>query len=353
MTETTSRTITITRQPTEPERRARWLEARKVALTGTDAGKILTGKGLEVWLDKKGLSAPFNEAELPDFVRAGTYYERGTLAWYADRQQVPLRFADSYEFIRHPDPALPFGVTLDATREDDGCPVDAKLLHRWTPHDPESGTGWGSSGTELVPTLYAVQVLMQAIVLDRPRGHLATFFRVDGEFMHFTLAREAEREARLLAFLSGWWQRHIVDGEQPDAGSSEGARDFLAYLPRVGETVRKATPEENEVAEALSIARDVFKEAEAEKERLTNRMRQLVGTDAGLIGKTWKFTHKENAPSRVTDHEKVAALLLAKITELKGPEYAARIHGDILDRCTFQKQGSRVARFTNLKAPQE
>lgn len=335
--------------PTEAERKARWLAARKLALTGTDAGRILTGKGFDVWLEKTGQSEPIVEDELPDFMHAGRYYESGTLKWYADREGVGIEFADSYQFIRHPNPALPIGCTLDARRLDDRRPVDAKMIHRWSPFDPESGTGWGEPDSPHIPTIYAAQMAVQMAVLDAERGDFPVFFRVDGEFSIFRCQRNHDQEARLLAFLAEWHDRHIVKGERPAASDTDAATAFLARIPRVSETVRKATPEEESLALQLMVARDGFDEMESEKKRLTNALREAVGADLGIQGKSWKFTHKANKDGERIDHEAVARHLLQHITRTDGPVVAAEVHGKAIDASTQITRGARVARFTTTK----
>lgn len=337
----------------EAARREAWLAERRTAITGTDAGKILTGKGLDVWLEKMGHGAPFDATTLPDFVQAGRYYERGTLAWYADREAAAIEFADSYLFRRHPDAAIPVGCTLDARRLDDGRPVDAKMIHRWSPYDAESGTGWGEFGSDQVPTLYAAQGTVQMAVMDAERMDFPVFFRVDGEFVIYRLVRDREREARLLAVLSGWWARHIVGGEQPAVDGSEAATEFLKRLARSTEIVRPAKPEEEVIARMLAVAKEDLAEIELEHDRLTNLLREATGADLGIMGSGWKFTHKANKPSAKVDWEAAARELARQCASDyetdadAGLDAAAkRILDPVIAKFTTLKESGRVARFT-------
>lgn len=332
----------------ESARRALWLEQRKTAITGTDAGKILTGKGLDVWLEKMGLGAPFDDATLPDFVKAGRYYERGTLAWYADHEGAAIEFADSYLFRRHPELSIPVGCTLDARRLDDGRPVDAKMIHRWSPHDPETGEGWGEHGSAEVPTIYAAQGAVQMAVMDAERMDFPVFFRVDGEMVIYRLVRDREREARLLAFLSGWYHRHIVGKEQPAVDGSEAATKFLQKITRATDKVREATDEETSIARALARAKDDRDEIIMEHDRLTNLLREKTGADLGIMGPDWKFTHKANKPSATVDWES-AARHLAELHGCVTGESVANVLAIVVPKFTTEKQGGRVARFTTTK----
>lgn len=294
-------------------RRAAWLEDRKTAITGTDAGKILTGKGIDVWLEKTGKLAPQNDAELPDYMRAGRYFERSILTWYADSEGVGLEFQDPYTLHRMAN-VRGIGATLDARRTaGDRRPVDAKNIGIRHPYDEESGAGWGVAGSDKVPLYYAAQLVIQMAVTDAPAADLAVVFG-GNTFARFTLERDVTIEGDLITRLLHWWTRHVVLGEVPPVDGSDAFTDYLKkYVRQRSELTLEATTEDVDTMEAFMLARDAEKTAKGEKDGLGNVLRARIGEASTLVGGGYKASWNKSADGVSIDWEAIARELAEKV----------------------------------------
>lgn len=285
------------------ERRTAWLAARKLHLTGTDAGKILTGRGLEVWLEKRNMS--LSDGPTPGYMRRGSYFERSVLQWYADVHGVPIEFAPPFTLIAVPGREL-FAATLDSRRGDDGRPVDAKTIMVRDQFDPAKGTGWGEDDSDQFPLAYAAQLYIQMAATQTARADLAVVFGFSG-LVTFHLGHDETTEADLFDHLSRWWQRHIVEGVLPDADGSETFSDYLRkFVQHESDIIRDATPDEEETALRYKALKAEEKRIAEQLQMDGNVLRAAIGVNSGLRSPLVKVTWHASKGTEKTDWEAVA-----------------------------------------------
>ncbi len=259
------------------DRRAAWLEHRKTRITGTDAAKILGlspfGGPLDVWLEKKG-QAP--EKVVTNAMESGRRFERAILEWYSDIVGQPITFADSYRLIESASHPL-IGATLDAIREDDGRPVDAKNNRR-------KSDDWGEPGTDEIPVYYACQGVFQMHVTDNARCDFVPVFSGQ-DIRVYTLERDADTEANVIGTCEQWWEKYIVGDLMPPVDGTEGYTNWLKekFLGLSDMTVA-ATPELSTLAETLHDTKRQLKELEAAKDYIENTFREVIGDKYRLSG---------------------------------------------------------------------
>lgn len=326
----------------EVSRRALWLESRKDVMTGTDAGKVLTGKGVDVWLEKTGQAPALNDADLPDYMIAGRYFERPILTWYADRFGVGLEFQDSYQLHRHP-LGLAIGATLDAKRAaGDRRPVDAKNIGIRHPYD-EDGNGWGRDGSDQMPLYYAAQLVFQMAVTGAPCADLAVVFS-GNRFAHFTIERDATVEDELVAKMLAWYETHIVGKTPPPADGSDSYTEYLKKHVRQRSERIVSAPEG--FAELMADYIDVnkaVKEMEERKSLLGNQIRSTIGDNVGIVDGAYQATWRQSADGKEVDWER-ATRILAERYKIEAADVDA-----VVQDSTVKKFGSRRLLVTQPK----
>lgn len=309
-----------------------WLAERKTKITGTDAGKILSGRGIEVWLDKRGMvtEAP----EMFGYMRRGLYLERGVLQWYADTHGVGIQFAQPYTLVRVPDESL-FAATLDSSRLDDGRPVDAKTISMRDLFDPERGTGWGDDGTDQIPLQYAAQLFFQMAATGAQRADLAVVFGFSG-LVTFSLFWDADVAAALFDKLEDWWNRYVVTGEAPPAEGSTAFTEYLQqYVKQGSDVIRDATQDEEVLALQYFALGKEAKKVEERRGEVANMLRAAIGVNAGVRSPAVKATWKPTKDGTSTNWEQVARMV--------GLKYGATVSDfqAIIDDHTALVPGSR------------
>lgn len=337
----------------DSERRSSWLSDRREIITATDAAKILGkspwGTAIDVYAEKVGIGE--EKPATKDQLR-GKRRERLVLDTYADEEGISLLYGDPFKVLRHP--SLPIGCTLDATRADDGRPVEAKTA-RWKDSIIRLGNGqfvngWGQHGTDEIPVFYATQMAIQVAVVnaDRAASGLPLIESADlpaeftgQDYECFRLHRDAQTEADLLELLLDFKRRYIDKRIPPPVDGSEGYANFLkAAWPRHTERV-VVLADEMAAAEAIEDAteREARKEAVLEiigAARMLDELRKDIKVkefqksgeestikrfmaDAGLIeGHGWQATWRTNKAGSKTDWESVAQEVVATWVEHHG-----------------------------------
>ena len=329
-----SATATIT----EAQRREAWLADRRTGIGGSEVAAILLApedrpswcSPLKLWLEKRGLA----EAAENNAMRAGKRFERSILELYAETRGVAITFADPWEFVR--DKQLPIlGASLDARwAEGDRRPVDAKNIRF-------KDAKWGDAGSEQIPLYYACQLAVQMMVTGTEVSDLAVLF--SGQDMEwFTVYRDPEIEAIIRARVAAWWERHIVQGHQPDVDGTDAATEFLRKrFPKATEAVVTATPEVMAWVEQRKQAYAAEQAAKLARTEAENRIKAFMGDAQAIPGVcTWQ----NNRSTEVTNYEG-AYLELISVLEKKGVTGVRQVAKDVLDQFTTTTPGARVLRF--------
>jgi len=118
------------------------------------------------------------------------------------------------------------------------------------------GNAWGEDGTDEIPPDVKSQVEHYLAVTGLPVAHIAVLFR--GARLGMYVVRANPMLADLTAEEGEWWQRHVVEGEQPAWDGSPGASAALrAWHPRDnGESLSiVALPHQSPVLEEFASVR--------------------------------------------------------------------------------------------------
>jgi putative phage-type endonuclease len=321
--------------PGSPE----WLLARRNGLGASEVPAILGldkyKSGLDIWLEKRGMAEPRPGDTIQQTV--GRFAERMIAEMYAEQTGAVLVTVPTF---RHPQLDTLFAsadrmvVGMDAT--DWLMPVEIK-------NRGGIPQGWGDAGTDLIPEAVAVQVHVQMACYNFARADVAALLG-GNDFRIYTLHRNKDIEAYLLEQAATWWQRHIVEGIEPDiAGPNAGdylARKFRSHT----EVVTKADEPTALILGALATARAELKEIESEKERLELLVKAAIGENKGIEAPAGKALWSLTKDSQVIAWEGVARNLATTLGDAGA---------DILQRQveahTTVKPGIRRFTFTPKK----
>jgi putative phage-type endonuclease len=321
---------------TPAERKARWLDDRRNAITATDAGQLYGvspyGGPIDVFLAKLG--------QLPDLepteeMEAGNWFQPAILDWYAHREQKPIIHADPFEFHRSQRQPI-VGASLDAIRAVDGIPVDAKNIGRMSAE-------WGESGTDVMPLHYAVQLVVQMYVTNTPCAELVALFH--GQNLRvYTLWRDAELENSVVERCLSFWHNHVAKRIPPPI---DGTPAYTAYLKRKfarhSEVTVEALPAINEAAVMLSMLRDQIDGLEIQKAECENIIKSAIGEAKAIEGSQWRATWSKSKDAEKIDFKQLSNSFALMLME-KG--VAQEEIGRIRQIHTQVQEGHRTFRFT-------
>lgn len=261
-----------------------WLAAREGGISASD---VKTALGFdqyktpwELWAEKTGAHP------VPPVSNAATKLGHDLEPWLLQMAARELRTPvtrTTYRLYAHPQHpwrmASPDGVTST------GELVEGKTAGLCGGFGIP--TGWAEDS---IPLGYNLQARWQMHVLDAPRVHVPALVSGLG-FRLYTLERDMTVEADLVEQVTEWYERHILDGEEPPFGPGD---NLLRRYP---------TPTENIIAlddtdasahyEAYAEAHAAEREATAAKKRAAEQLQALIGPHAeatlnGDLIATWK-----------------------------------------------------------------
>lgn len=204
---------------TDQMTRYQWLEHRRKGLGGSDISVILGFNNwrspYELWADKMGM-LPIDDTG-NEFTHWGNIMEPILAHEFQDQTGKKVyrqnkTFIDSeYDFLR-----------ADIDRDVVGEPG---FLEIKTANEFKSGD-WTD---DEIPPAYLIQVQHYMMVLDRPYCYFATL--IGGH--HFEIKR-VNRDDDLIATIRqesvAWWQKHIIEGVEPEIDGSDSTRNVLNQL---------------------------------------------------------------------------------------------------------------------------
>lgn len=196
-----------------------WLEQRTTGLGASDVAAVFGvsrwSTPWDVWAEKTGRVQPEPEN---DAQRRGRILEDGIAElWVASLpadQPVRLRRQGLMRHRRH----HWMLATVDrlSACPDGRCVVEVK-----------SAVDLSEWDNDETPVAYQLQTQQQLAVTGRDHAHIVVLgprFQI----VERTIARDEDLIAQMVEHLGAWWQRHIVDGVEPDA--SAASADGLARL---------------------------------------------------------------------------------------------------------------------------
>jgi len=306
-----------------PTNKLQWLEQRRGYITGTDLAAIMGlspfAGPMSVWLDKKGLSEPVKETPA---MRMGLRMESAILGIYSEETGEALDRADPYELAVSKDGLI--AASLDARhRGNDRRPVDAKNIRVF---DPKK---WGDPGTSDIPKHYHLQLAAQMMATETRLASLAVLFSGQ-EFRAYTIERDKELDEAVTEFARGWWQKHIINGDPPDADGSDATSRYISEKLARAEKglVIESTPEIEGFAAKIKECKSKAAEIEAEQKAAENALKLLIGDAEEVPG---VLTWKNNRDSVKTDWEAIAK--------------AANAPMELIQQFTKTTPGARVLRL--------
>jgi len=229
--------------------RQAWLAARRKGIGGSDVAALLGlspwAGPFEVWLDKTG-QAPLDSGETTA-QRRGRLMEEPVARMYAEitgytvappsetiggahREGSAQWMLGSPDRIVYPaEVGLPFGLECKTSR----YPDDA-----WGPDRSEVT---GKDAQHVMPVTYALQCLWYMEVTGLARWDLAVLFMATDDLRIYTIHRDPNFGAALVAKCGEWWQHHVAEGNAPSLDGSHGAAAWiLAQNPHPRAPLRQA-----------------------------------------------------------------------------------------------------------------
>jgi putative phage-type endonuclease len=257
--------------------RASYLGASEIAAV---AGISPYASALDVWATKRGLA----EREETDRMRAGTELERPILErLYAPPRGLVLMYPGT---VRHPaEPWMAATPDAIACSDDDSRDVQCKLVghrqvHRWG--DPDEGR-------DGIPPEVLCQVTWEMGCAGLRRADVPALFGTELRVYAVELDEDFLRD--LIALGRAFWEGHVVTGDMPEV--TAGSRPILErYFGRERTGLMEAPTGGETLARQYLAAAEVAKGAAAEKDRLGNELRALIGEAEGFSGPFGKVTWK-------------------------------------------------------------
>ncbi|MDB4874425.1 MAG: phage-type endonuclease [Gemmatimonadetes bacterium] len=277
------------------------LEDRRKTLGASEVPAVL---GLDryksphdIWLSKRGLVPPFAGNEHTEW---GLRVEPAIRQKVADTLGVEIDMPGS---LVHPIDSW-MSATPDGLFMLDGV---SHVLEIKNKSDRQS-VHWGVSGTDQVPTDISAQVYWQLLVTGLREAKVAVLFG-KSDFRMYHLSLDMEVGSAVLDQCREFWTRHIVGGVEPEIGAGPQTAEYLkAKFATHGDVLRDATREEDKLISELRSVREAVKVLEANEEVLKHQLMAVIGSDAGIVGRSGRVTWK--APDGVTTKWKEVAMAL-------------------------------------------
>lgn len=292
--------------------REAWLANRKRDVTASDVAALF-GKSpyktmLALYAEKAGLVAP--DTEENDAMKRGRYIEPAILAAarehdaFIGKQLTPATF-----YYRSP--SLRLGATPDALLFEQGKegfePVDAKSVASYA-----FDTNWADG----VPLHIQLQVLVQAMLLDAPRGWVACGVMTADFPVHiFEVPRSAKAEQMILTAAAAFWSA-IEAGEAPPPTAGDHGT-LTALFPRASQAEALDWSEATELCELLEERAQIdafVKPKEVRKAAIDALIKAQMGAHALALAPGWKVTWKERA-AYVTTFKATRVLRVAALNQ--------------------------------------
>jgi putative phage-type endonuclease len=234
--------------------------------------------------------------ELPDSpqLRRGRMLEPSVLAWYAEDTGTVLRPG---RIIRN----WWKRASLDgeATRDGIDRVVEAKTCNIQTAQRC-------GEGPEDVPEEWLPQVTWYMGETGLPLADIAALLAGD-ELRHYTIPFDAGFYDVLCEAAARFYQDYVLPKRPPPMDGMPGTSDWLNQrFPQNSAPLLVATPEAEEIARRLRIARDAKAAAETEEKKARQELEGIIKTADGISGTGWRVTWKTTKGAAKTDWEAAA-----------------------------------------------
>jgi putative phage-type endonuclease len=300
-------------------------EVRATGYGGTDVARILGlsrfGGGMDVYLEKRRLTAPLIETEP---MRWGKILEEPIAREYAEKTGRKVRRAAS--FLRHPD-HFKFYANIDRWSLQGGTPkrvLEVKTTSVFTADD------FGEEHTDQVPGDYLAQCLWYLYVTGAEQADLAVLIGGNKHRVY-----EIPRDEELIAEMVEATLAFDADTEQgipPDVDGSEGSDAYLKKTYRDKGTERPMDSYLASLATSYQGLHELIKEHEADRKTIGNEIRDLMGDHRWAEGEGVKIVYGERAGARSVKWDAIAK--------------AQRIPESVIEEFTEQAEPTRALTVT-------
>ena len=293
-------------------------QERQRCLTGTDIGAIL---GLnpyfspyDIWLQKKGLVEP--GADNPNMYW-GRLLEDTIDKAYCEKTGNRTR---KIKFMKKGI----FGGTPDRL-------ISKKLGLEIKTADSRLAKYYGADGSDVIPKHYYLQCAWYMMLTKRSNWDVAVLIG-GNDFRIYHLERNAALEQKLKAKAEQWWERYIIDNEQPPIINTPLSLNWLEqkYLNNNGE-MAEATAEHIELAEQYALLRDKLGRLKQEEKDIESRLKLATGENDGIQSRDFRFTWKKIKDKTTTDYKLACEM--------------ANVSPTIINTCTTKIPGYRKIHF--------
>lgn len=312
-----------------------WLAARKQVITATDVASIMGLDGaysspMGVYLDKM---EPVREEEkdVPEFMRWGQRLQEPILAGYAEKTGHKVSSADPF-LLRTSVEYPGLGASLDAWDEDVGCPVEIKNVAM-------KGDEWGPEGTDIVPSRFFTQAMVQMMVTGAKVAFVAALF--GGRKLEvFRIDFDPEVAAGIHDMATRFMREHVLADKPPPVDGSQAWSSYLGRRKQRTENILKADAQIDALGQRLGEVRAQIAGLEEQEKVMRNTLLALIDQNEGVMGTGWKVTYKQARPTIKMDWE--AAFLDAT-------EQTPKLRSQYIDKFSSEKEGARRFLYTTIK----
>ena len=307
-------------------------EIRRTRISGTDIGAIVGVNPyktkLDVYMDKKGLSKPFE---------GNKYTEWGTNLEPVIRHHF-MKNHEEYDFVTTFDsttlvsPELPFVCgTPDGIlwKQEDGEKARVAGLEIKTAGF-RNVEKWGKEGTDLVPEQYLVQCQWYMLLTGMQYWHLAVLFG-GNTYQEYLIDRDEELIDTLVGRAVEFIKNNLSTDTPPEPTND---KELISYTAAKYSTANHS----DELVEADSeteVWADLLFEAKRDKVAISTRVAELearikdkIGEKVGVVGDFGTITWKKTKDKETVDWKSVA-------------ESMGEIDQEIIEKNTKTKPGYR------------
>jgi putative phage-type endonuclease len=277
-----------------------WLEDRRSGVGGSDVLSLLGFSQYrspwEVWREKTGQS-PIDTASPSAAADLGNALEPWLIEQAEGLIGVPAyrTVTRTYGHADHPwRRCSPDGVTAD------GRLVEAKTAGLASGFGTPAG--WADGG---VPLGYEFQVRWGLHVMDAPAAEVIALVAGLG-LVRRTVERDMRVESKMVAQVAAWWERHIVEGVEPNLSGADASIIAELYPRPERASVDLDDTDALKHWEVYLAAREQETEAKALKEAAGAELKALIGDAVegrveGNVIATWGSTAGKVNYARLLD----------------------------------------------------
>jgi len=331
-----------------------WREARRQVLTATDVADLICWRDgfkhyrspRQIWKEKIGIEQVNEPSEV---MLRGTYLEPVVAALWVKRYQTPV-VEGEYKSRGIYGATWDYQVEWNDGDDFDNVPLECKTTSQWIIDQ------WGEDETDQSHHRSIIQTMVQMYTGDAPIGFVSVLIldgntkfkelipfdeaaklikKVDfGQHRTYQIEWDPDYWKKIDAFCQAWWQRHVVEGVEPEYSALD-LDDIKQEFPEDVLPIKEWNNDYlQDVTDYLSLSKRA-KEANELLDMAKARLQGHIGEHAGLTTPYGTFTWKRSKDSEKVDTKKLIELL--------------RPSQEVLQAVTVIQEGSRRFLFKENK----